>query len=101
MVCGAAGSKERDSVTTDGGARQGAKTVFGEGAWHLAAWHLAASSCSMASGSENLVSRPVRMFDVSIFHDSLSTDASIFRHQKWRWRKRGGGEMGEKKRKVG
>ena len=97
MVCGAAGSKERDSVTTiDGGARQGAKTVFGE-----AAWHLAASSCSMASGSENLVSRPVRMFDVSIFHDSLSTDASIFRHQKWRWRKRGGGEMGEKKRKVG
>ena len=43
MVCGAAGSKERDSVTTiDGGARHGAKTVFGEAAWHLAAWHLGA-----------------------------------------------------------
>ena len=54
----------------------------------------------MASGSENRVSRPVRMFDVRMFDDSLSTDARIIQHHKWRCRKRGGGEMGEKKRKL-
>jgi len=97
LVCGAAGSKEGDSVTAiDGyGYRWWCTTRSEDGVWRR----------SMASGSENRVSRPVRMFDVRMFDvrmfdDSLSTDARIIQHHKWRCRKRGGGEMGEKKRKL-